>query len=298
MAAVAIVPPLIAGLVFFQGRALIALAFAVAVGAALHLIAWRLKVSLAVSPAVASTVAVALVGAGAPYRWTAAAALLAGGLDVARQAFLPALRVQAGLIAYSLLFLSGRAEVASYLTPGALRPLAEPVQLWSLVGGGAAAPIDPVRLYVGNVPGPLFATSLMAVVLGGAWLWYARRLSLAVLLAFGGGVAAFAAVMQWNVGYHLDSGPAWFAVALILADRALLPASRSPRPLLGLAAGVIAMAARTRGAGIEAVFLAVAGLQLAVAVVEGAEWLFAHRADLGRQLHGAQARMLSRRGAA
>jgi hypothetical protein len=66
------------------------------------------------------------------------------------------MRVQAGLVAYSLIFLSGRAMVDSYLRPGSLRPLAEPIRLWAAFGGGAAAPIDPTRLYVGNVPGPRF----------------------------------------------------------------------------------------------------------------------------------------------
>jgi hypothetical protein len=100
--------------------------------------------------------------------------------------------------------------------------------------------------------------------------------------------------MRWNLGYHLDSGPAWFVIALVLADRDLLPASRAARPLLGFAAGVIAVALRTRGVGIEAVFLVVAALQLGVAALHGAAWLIHNRARVGQRLHVAQVRVTTR----
>lgn len=296
--AVALTPPVIAGLAFFKGDALTALGIAVFVGALLHLVALRLKVTITTTPIVASVVAVALAGPAAPVTWLAALALLAAGLDVARQRFVPEARVQAGLVAYSAIFLSGREFVAAYLNPGSLRPLTEPIQLWSAFGGGAAAPIDPVRLYVGNVPGPMLATSLLAVVIAAAWLWYARRLSLAVVVAFALGTAVPAAVLGWNVAYHLEVGPAWFVVALFLADREMLPASRAARPLLGLAAGVVSVALRTRGAGVEAVFLVVAALQLGVAVLEGIDWLRHNRAVVGHGLHVAQGRVMTRRRAA
>lgn len=292
--AIAIGPAVIAGLVFFQSRALVALALALAVGGLLHVLGWRLKLPMTTSPAVAAVIAVALFGPATPPAWLAAAAVIAGGLDLLRQRFLPGMRVEAGLIAYAIAFLISRATITAYLQPGSLRPLAEPIQLWNAFGAGSAAPIDPVRLYVGNVPGPLFATSLLAVVIGAAWFWYAHRLSLVVLVAFAAGVTIPVALQHWNLGFHLDSGPAWFVVALVLADRAALPASRAARPLLGLAAGVIAVALRTRGAGIEATFLVVVALQVAVAAVEGIDWLVQNRRLVGQRLHVAQVRVMTR----
>lgn len=294
MAALAFAPPIAAGLFFFQMRAAVALVLALAIGVFLHLLAWRLKQPLTTSPVLASVVGVALLGAATPPPWIAATALIAGGLDLLRQRFVPGMRVQVGLIAYAAVFLSGREIVDGYLRPGSLRPLAEPIRLWADYGGGMAAPIDPIRLYVGNVPGPLLATSLMAVVVGAAWFWYAGRLSLSVPVGFVAGAAVPAALLHWNLGYHLDSGPTWFVVALVLGDRSLLPGTRAARPLLGLAAGVVAFALRTRGAGIEVVFLVVAALQLGVATLHGLEWLFQNRARVGARLHVAQVRVTTR----
>lgn len=283
--AVAIAPAVIAGLVFFQLPALIALALAVALGGSMHALAWRMKQPVGESPALAAVVAVALIGPTTPPLWVLVIALSAGVLELARARLLPGLRVPVGLIVFAVAFFVARPLVATFVNPGTGRVLAEPIRLWAAFGGGAAAPIDPVRLYVGNVPGPIFATSLMAVVIGAAWLWYARRLSLVVLVTFALGAAAPALALRWNVGYHLDSGPAWFAVALLLADRHRLPASRAARPLLGVAAGVGTVAPRVVGAGIESAFFAVGGVLLAVAAVEGAGWLVRNRAAVAGRVH-------------
>jgi hypothetical protein len=278
--AIAVTPSVLAGLVFFKVLAVEALTLALAIGGLLQVLAWRLRLGSGIAPLVATVIAVALLGPAAPPAWIGVAAALGGALELARRRWLPSLRMEAGLVAAVAVFLASRGLTAAYLNPGGLKPLAEPIRLWSAYYGGAAAPIDPVRLYVGNVPGPMFATSLVAVVIGAAWLWYAHRLSLAVLLGFGAGAAIPIALWHWNPGYQLDSGPAWFVIALLLADRAYLPDSRASRPLLGFAAGIAGVGVRRQGFGIEAVFAAVTGLQLAVAAVEGAEWAVVHRSNL------------------
>jgi NQR2, RnfD, RnfE family len=275
--ALALLPACLAGLVFFKLYAAQALAIAIALGLAAILAARLLRVKAGVTPLVAAVVAVALAGAAAPPAWIALSAALGAGLELARLRWLPRMRVQAGLVAGVALFLGSRGLTAVYLNPGRLRPLAEPIRLWSAYANPDAVPIDPVRLYVGNVPGPMLATSLLAMVVGAAWLWYARRLSLAVLVAFLVGAAIPITLWRWNAGYQLDSGPTWFAVALVLADRHSLPGSRAARLVLGLAAGVTGVGLRQQGLGVEAMFLTVAGLQLTVAVVEGATWLLTHR---------------------
>jgi len=272
--ALAITPPVLAGLLLFGVPALEMLAMAVALGGLVHLAARRARWPLPVSPAVPAVIGVAMVGPGAPILFAAAVALIGALLELIRTRFLGGARLQVGLLAYAGALLASRGVTNLYLNPSSLRPLPEPIQLWLTYGG---APIDSIRLYVGNVPGPVFATSLMAVAIGIAWLWYARRLSLAVVAGFGLGAVAVSAVMPWNVGYQLDSGPAWFVLGLLLADRRALPTSLGARPLIGLVAGVVAMAVRARGVGIEGAILAVAGIQLAIALVEGAAWVSVNR---------------------
>ncbi len=300
--AIAVAPSVAAGLVFFRIRALEGLLIALAVGIALHVLAARLKRPPRASPELAAVIGVALCGPASPPSLLATIALLAGLLELARAKTLPGLHAQGGLIAFGAVFLASRGAVSGYLNPGGLHPLSEPVRLWAAYGAGGTAPIDPVRMYVGNVPGPLFATSLLAVVIGLAWFWYARRLSLVVLLAFAAGSGVMIADQGWNPTFHLDSGPTWFVVGLLLADRAALPDTRPARPLLGLSAGLVAMALRARGLGIESLFLVIAALQLLLATFEGARQVITHRGGVAVWVrgvrNGASVRISRRRSAA
>src|SRR5205814_10234890 len=115
---------------------------------------------------------------------------------------------------------------------------------WYQFFSPASAPIDPVRLYVGNIPGPVFATSLLAIAIGVAWLAYARRVSLVVLIGFMVGSLVAIYSLHWDPLFQLDSGPTWFVAALILADRRLLPDAWALRPALGFAAGLFAVGLR------------------------------------------------------
>lgn len=276
--ALALLPPVVAGLVLFRLPALEMLGLALAVGGIAQVSARLLHVQLIRSPLLPAVIGVALVGPGAPITWALAVATLAAGLELARARFIPRLRFEAGVVIYAALFLAGGSQPASYLNPQDMRPFPEPIGLWLNSFTVGSAPIDPVRLYVGNVAGPVFATSLLAVGIGLAWLWYSRRLSLGVLVCFLAGAVAPIVLLRWNLVFHLDSGPAWFVAGFALADRRLLPKGRVARPLLGLAAGLATTGLRAKGMAIEAVPLAVAGLQLAVVVVEGTGWLIEDRA--------------------
>lgn len=273
---VALTPPVLFGLAFFGFPAVEMLMVALAIGGAVHAVAHLTHQRLEISPIVPALVGVALVGPGASPVWPALIALVASLFEVARVRFTPRARLEFGILGYSAIFLLSRGAPAAYLSPHALVAMPEPIRYW-LQSGGSQGPIDPTRLYVGNVAGPVFATSLLAVALAAAWLWYARRLNVLVLLMFGLGALASVRLMGWSPIYHLDSGPLWFTAALVLADRRMLPASAVGRPLLGLAAGVVCMAARVRGAGIESVPLTVAGLLVVVALVEAMGWLLSNR---------------------
>jgi hypothetical protein len=73
---------------------------------------------------------------------------------------------------------------------------------------------------------------------------------------------------RWSIPYQLTSGPLWFVAALVLADRNNLPNSVVGRPLIGLCAGILAVAPRSRGLGIESAMEAVVALQVVVTVIE------------------------------
>ncbi|HYW23425.1 MAG TPA: RnfABCDGE type electron transport complex subunit D [Terriglobales bacterium] len=281
VAAIALVPSVVAGVIFFGLDALAVLGIALAAGLLAHVAARLLGQPLDGTPIVPAFVGVALVGSGAPLTWALAVAVVAAAFELGRTRYVPAARLQVGILAYAVVLVLSRGGPGVYVAPGG-GPSAEPVRQW--LAGGGHAQLDPVRLYVGNVAGPVLATSMLAVAVGAAWLWYSRRLSLLVVLTFLVGALVPIAVERWSVGYQLDSGPLWFAAALVLADRRTLPASGVGRPLLGFLTGAAALAARTRGLAIEASLAAVAWMQVLSVVVQGLNWVRGHREETWTRL--------------
>jgi hypothetical protein len=99
---------------------------------------------------------------------------------------------------------------------------------------------------------------------------------------------------HWDTLFQLDSGPTWFAAGLLLADRRMLPDSWAVRPVLGFAAGLLAVGLRVRGYGIEAAFFAVAGIQATTAVIAVASWgasLWRERWQRNRRLRQREAQL-------
>jgi len=280
VAAVALVPPVAAGAIFFRLVAVEVVVIAVTAGLLSHLAARRLGQPLDGTPLLPALVGVALVGSGAAPMWAAAVAVVAAVFELARARFVPAARLQVGIVAYAVVLLISRGGPAVYAAPDGA-PAAEPIHLWLL---GGQMPFDPTRLYVGNVAGPVLATSLLAVAVGAAWMWYARRLSLLVVIMFLIGALVPTAVERWPVAYQLESGPLWFAAALVLADRRSLPASGVGRPLLGLLAGAAALAVRARGLAIEASIAAVAWILVLNVIVQGLNWVRGHRQETWTRL--------------
>lgn len=272
---IALAPPVIAGLIIFKLPAVEMLAVALAVGIAAHLIArwvWRRDLPRPQPSAViAAVVGVALVGPGASLATSIEIAALAVILELLRARYIPAIRAQAGLLAFAAVALITRGAPLAYINPASGRSFLDPIAIW-YVQPSLPASYDPITLYVGNVAGPVFATSLLAVAIGIAWLAYARRLSLVVAVGFLAGAAVSIAAFHWEYVVHLDSGPTWFVAGILLADRRSLPTSWAIRPVLGFGAGLLAVGLRIRGYGIEAAFLTVAGVQVVMAVVVVVLW--------------------------
>jgi Na+-transporting NADH:ubiquinone oxidoreductase subunit NqrB len=273
---IALAPPIAAGLIIFKEPALEMLAVALATGVAGHLAArliWGKHIPrLQASPLIAAVVGVALIGAGAGLVIAIEIALLAVVGELLRARYAPAVRAHVGLLAYAAIALIARGAAFAYINPANGKSFGDPIATWYHYFTPASAPIDSIRLYVGNVPGPVFATSLLAVAIGAAWLAYARRLSLVVLITFLAGALLTVYSFHWDYVFQLDSGPTWFVAALILCDRRLLPGSWAIRPVLGFAAGLVAFGLRRNGYGIEAAFYTVAGAQLVIAVLVAIVW--------------------------
>lgn len=252
------------------------LAVALAFGIGGHLAArwlWRRQIPRpSASPLLATVFGVALIGAGASLITSIEIAALAVIAELLRARYIPAIRAQAGLLAYAAVALISRGAPFVYTNPASGRAFNDPIGVWYHFFSPASAPIDPIRLYVGNVPGPVFATSLLAVAIGAAWLAYARRMSLVVLVTFLIGALVPIYFFHWDYLFQLDSGPTWFVAALLLANRRLLPGSWTIRPVLGFGAGLLAVGLRRRGYGIDAAFLTVAGVQAVMALFAVALW--------------------------
>ena len=279
----ALAGPVAAGLILFRQPALEFGLIALVVGGAVHLAALLLRFKVETSPMLVAVVGVALCGPLSSPVWPLAIALTAAVLEVLRCRYWPRARIHAGVVAYAAFYLAAGGAMAAYQRPGSPLVFPEPIAQWSHFYGGATRFIEPITLYVGNVAGPVFATSLLAVAVGLAWLWYARRLNLLAATSFLAAGVVVAALLGWDPVFHLDSGPAWFVVGFALCDRRQLPEQLFARPLMAIAVGVIAVGLRAAHFYIEALFLAVAAIELTYATLELLATLLAARLGLSRR---------------
>jgi hypothetical protein len=263
----ALAGPVIAGLILFRQPAVELFGIAIVIGGTVHVAARLVRIRLETSPMLVALVGVALCGPLSPPVWPALIALTAAVLEVVRSRYWPGARVHTGVLAYALAYLSAGGVMAAYQRPGSPRMFPEPIAQWSQFYGGATHFIEPITLYVGNVAGPVFATSLLAVVIGMAWLWYARRLSLLAATSFLTAGVVMAAALGYDPVFQLVSGPAWFVVGFALCDRRLLPEQPLARPVMAAAVGVLAVGLRAAHFYIEATFLAVAFIEVVYLVV-------------------------------
>ena len=268
ISAIALAPPVAAGLILFGLPAAKILILALVIGVAVHLAAILLRLRLETSPALVAIVGVALCGPLTSLAWPVLVAFGAALLEVMRCRFWPRAKVHTGLAAYGLVYLASSGGVAAYTRPFSSQLFPEPIAQWSLYYGGAARFVEPITLYVGNVAGPVFATSLLAVVLGAAWLWYARRFSLVTAASFLLAAVAVSIAFGWDPVFHLDSGPAWFVVGFVLCDRRMLPDLPLARPLMAIIAAVFGVGLRVLHLYVEALFVTVVLAELAIALVE------------------------------
>ncbi len=270
--ALALLPLIVAGVVFFlqDSILLFAISFLAGIVCLLAIQLARLTLGLpawvgfkATHPLVASVLIACFVPPRTP-AWVAATAVIVFvAIDTVLWPQLHRVMLHPALFVFGLLFLVERQLAVDYVNPFDGRPLADPLLLWSQL----QKMIDPVKLYVGNVPGPIGVTSAAAVLIGVTYLWYTRKISLGIVAGFLIGIIAGSLMLRTDTGFQLASGPALFIAGYIAADRRRVSISEQFTILFGVAAGLLTMALRWYGEGLQSTWEAFLLVSAAVTVV-------------------------------
>jgi Na+-translocating ferredoxin:NAD+ oxidoreductase RnfD subunit len=259
--ALALLPLVIAGIVFFLQDALLlfAISFLAGIVCLLALQLARLTFGLpawvgfkATHPLVASVLIACFFSPRTPAWIGASMVILFVVIDTVLWPQLRRVMIHPALIVFGILYLVQLPLHIGYVNALDGRRLDDPLLLWYKL----QIVIDPVKLYVGNAPGPIGVTSAAAVLLGVTYLWYTRKVSLGVVVGFLCGVAALAIAIRSDVGFQLASGPSLFLAGYIAADRRRLLLPERFTFAFGLVAGAATMILRWYGNGQQAAWQA------------------------------------------
>jgi len=266
--ALALLPLVLAGIVFFLQDALLlfALSFLAGIVCLLAIQLARLTFGLpawigfkATHPLVASILIACFFAPRTPAWVAATMVILFIVIDTVLWPQLQRVMLHPALIVFGLLFLIDRQLGIGFVNPFDGRHLDDPLLLWYKL----QIVIDPVKLYVGNVPGPIGVTSAGAVLIGVTYLWYTRKVSLGLIAGFLCGIAAVALAIRADLGFQLASGPSLYLAGYVAADRRRVQLDERFTFVFGIAAGVATMILRWYGQGSQAAWQ---GLLLASAV--------------------------------
>ncbi len=259
--ALAILPLVIAGIVFFLQDALLlfAISFLAGIVCLLALQLARLTFGLpawvgfkATHPLVASMLIACYFSPHTPAWIGASMVILFIAIDTVVWPQLRRVMIHPALIVFGVLYLIQLPLQIGYTNPFDGHRLDDPLLLWYKL----QIVIDPVKLYVGNAPGPIGVTSAAAVLFGVTYLWYTRKVSLGVVVGFLCGVAGVAIAIRSDLGFQLASGPSLFLAGYIAADRRRLLIPEQFTFAFGLAAGAATMLLRWYGNGQQAAWQA------------------------------------------
>ncbi|GAC1479786.1 MAG: hypothetical protein PVSMB9_03820 [Candidatus Dormibacteria bacterium] len=269
--ALGLFPLVLAGLVFFRQDAALIFAVSLLAGVVclLALQLGRLALGLpawvghrANHPLVASILVACFLSPRTPLWLAAGGVILFTVLDTLIWPQLQRVMLHPALIVFGLLFIAQRHLGVSFVNPFDGRRLGDPLTLWYQL----RIIVDPVKLYLGNVPGPIGVTSAGAILLGLTYLWYARKVSLGIILGFLTGVGITALLIGSDLAFQLSSGPALFLVGYIAADRRRVALPAPFTFVFGIAAGALTMVLRGYGQGQEAAWQSLLLLSTVVTV--------------------------------
>jgi Na+-translocating ferredoxin:NAD+ oxidoreductase subunit D len=286
--ALALLPLVIAGIVFFLQDALLlfAISFLAGIVCLLALQLARLTFGLpawigfkATHPLVASVLIACFFPPRTP-AWVAATMVIVFiVIDTILWPQLQRVMVHPALIVFGILFLIQRQLGFGYVNPFDGRHIDDPLMFW-FHGFGV---YDPVKVYFGNVPGPIGVTSAGAVLLGVTYLWYTRKISLGVVTGFLVGIAALALVIRSDLGFQLASGPSLFLAGYIAADRRRVLIPERFAFAFGVAAGMATMILRWYGEGQQAAWQGLLVVSVVTTVALRAQDLLRGRVRLPRR---------------
>ena len=263
------------GLFFFRVRAVPVLVACLVGGAVILAVLWagfhRLGVrqvgSYMLSPARGMATALlvfCLMPPGIPLVLAALLAALAVGIEAVERKALVPLALSGVTAAWLLAWTWQARSGAPFIAPFDFHALDEPVALWVKF----QAAIDPVRMYAGQVAGPLGATSVGLAAIATLLVSYARGVSWHVVLAFYAPVLVVALVGHLAMNVYLLNAPALVFVGLVAADARRLPRTVAWRVITGLVGGAIAAVLLLAGSGYQAFGIGVAVSTLLVTVFQ------------------------------
>jgi hypothetical protein len=131
------------------------------------------------------------------------------------------------------------------LAPFTLKPLYEPIVLWTRF----QINLDPVRLYTGNVAGPLGATSFGLAALGTLVLGYGRRVAWYYLAGFYAPLVLALALSHQPLTIFVLSAHALVLAAIVGADPRKLPLRTEWQLGAGVLAGALSAGLLLQGHG-------------------------------------------------
>src|SRR5438105_8699644 len=279
----ALLPLIVAGIIFFLQDAILlfAMSFLAGIVCLLAIELARLTFGLpawvgfkATHPLVASILVACFLSPRTPAWVAATMVILFVIIDTVLWPQLHRVMLHPALIIFGLLFVIDRQLGVGFVNPFDGRHLDDPLLIWYKL----QIVIDPVKLYVGNVPRPIGVTSAGAVVLGLTYLGYTRKVSLGLIAGFVCGIAAVALAIRSDLGFELASGPSLFLAGYVAADRARVQLDERFTFLFGLAAGVATMILRWYGQGVQSAWEGLLLASVAVTVALRVQAILRRRA--------------------
>jgi electron transport complex protein RnfD len=264
---IALIPATIAALWFFRINALILIAVSIifAVGAE---VLWQIAVKQQIKIKDLSAVATGLLfgltlGPSLPWYLAALGSSLSvvagkaiwGGFG--KNIFNPALF---GRFLIVVLF---PGTMAPYLTPVDMVATATPLQVFR--SEGVASPI--LNLLLGNVAGCIGETSVIALLIGFAWLVYKGHVNWRIPLAAFISVITLSLLAGHDPLFHLFSGSFMLGALFMATDPVTSPKQNTGRWIFGAAVGLVIMLFRFYSVFPEGTTFAILGMNMLVPII-------------------------------
>ncbi len=286
----ALMPALLAGILYFGFKALtvtiVAVVFAVAAEAAMQKLMKRPVTINDLSAAVTGVLLAFNLPVTAPLWMVAIGSIFA--IVIAKQCFggLGYNFINPALAARAMLLASWPVRMTNWVTPGAdavstATPLAlvkEGIQyaqgVPAAAGGEAAGQVLPslTQLFMGSIGGCIGETSALALLLGGAYLMYRGVISYRIPASYIGTVAVLALLFGkfdfYLMVYHLVSGGLFLGAFFMATDYSTSPMTAKGQIIMGIGCGLLTAVIRFFGGYPEGVSYSILLMNIATPLID------------------------------